>query len=583
MPDQADGLWRGSIRVKFGPTVAVFRGEATLTYDHAARTCTIEGRGIDQRGASRALASGVVKASGRRRHELDIDGNFTVTGPLETFANAGGVHVARALLAEFSANMAKLVAERQCYRAAPQCAEQQAAVDAPVETSSVQSQQHRHSNLITADLIATPRAAELSAARSCGAHSSLGSARFISKGDQVMSKLQVSDMLAQAFAAEGVDTLFTLMGDANMYWSAAMAELPGVRVVHARHEHCAVSMADGYARATGKVGVASTTCGPGFTQIMTALTMAARGNTPLVVFAGDAPIAAAWYLQQIDMAPLALATGAHFVPIRHVDRLLDNVREAFQVAATERRPVVLSVPMDLQKQACPHYPDYTPSAELVPIAQRPIPDPAIVDRVVDMIAEAEKPIILAGRGATRSGARAELEALAEQSGALLATSLLGKGLFDGNPYALDIAGAFASDFARERFAEADLVIGVGAGLGHYTTEGGYLYPGAQVVQIDTNPRGLWQGLRTADLHVRADARAAAEAIVDRAAGSATSSARASAPPRWPSRSRPTRPTARSSRCRPTRSIRARRCSSSIARSPRTGTSSSAAATTSASP
>jgi thiamine pyrophosphate-dependent acetolactate synthase large subunit-like protein len=322
-------------------------------------------------------------------------------------------------------------------------------------------------------------------------------------------------MLARAFAAEGVDVLFTLMGDANMYWSSAMAKLPGVKVVHARHEHCAVSMADGYARATGKVGVASTTCGPGFTQIMTALTIAARGNVPLVVFAGDSPLAASWYIQQLDMAPLALATGAHYVAVKHVDRLLDNVREAFQVAQVERRPVVLSVPMDLQKQAWPHLTDYTPSAELVPAAQRPLPDPAIVDRVVDMIAEAERPIVLAGRGAIRSDARAALEALAEQSGALLATSLLGKGLFEGNPYALDIAGAFASDFARERFAEADLVIGAGAGLGHYTTEGGYLYPGARAVQIDTTPRGLWQGLRTADLHVRADARAAAEAIVAR--------------------------------------------------------------------
>lgn len=330
-----------------------------------------------------------------------------------------------------------------------------------------------------------------------------------------MSKLQVTDMLARAFQAEGVDTLFTLMGDANMYWSTAMAQLPGMRVVHARHEHCACSMAEGYARATGKVGVASTTCGPGFTQIMTALTMAARANIPMVVFAGDSPIAAAWYLQQIDMAPLTLATGSHFVPVRHIDRLLDNVREAFQVAQVERRPVVLSVPMDLQKQAWPHLTDYTPSAELVPTAQRPIPDPAIVDRVCDMIAEAERPIIIGGRGAVAAGARRELEALAERSGALLATSLLGKGLFDGAPYVLDIAGAFASDFARERFAEADLVIGAGVGLGHYTTEGGYLYPGARVVQIDVNPRGLWQGLRTADLHVRADAKAAAEAIVNR--------------------------------------------------------------------
>ena len=129
-----------------------------------------------------------------------------------------------------------------------------------------------------------------------------------------------------------------------------------------------------------------------------------------------------------------------------------------------------------------------------------------------MIAAAERPILLAGRGAMWSGAREAIEAVAEQSGALLATSLLGKGLFDGNPYNLDLAGAFASDFAREQFAYSDLVIGIGVGLGHYTTEGGYLYPGAQVVQIDTNPRGLWQGLKTADLHVRADAKAAAEAI-----------------------------------------------------------------------
>ncbi|MEZ5819034.1 MAG: thiamine pyrophosphate-binding protein [Hyphomicrobiaceae bacterium] len=330
-----------------------------------------------------------------------------------------------------------------------------------------------------------------------------------------MSKLKTQDMLALAFEAEGVDTLFTLMGDANMYWSTAMAERPGMRVIHARHESCAVSMADGYARATGKVGVASTTCGPGFTQIMTSLVMAAKSNTPLVVFAGDSPIAAAWYLQQIDMGPLTLGTGAAYVPVRHIDRLLDNVREAFQIAQVERRPVVLSVPMDMQKQPWPHLTDYMPSSDIVPVAQRPLPDPVLVDKVCDMIAEAEKPVLLGGRGCIRSGAREAIEALADQSGALLGTSLLAKGLFNGNPWAMDIAGAYASDWARERYAEADLVIGFGLGLGHYTTESGYLFPGARVVQVDTNPRGLWQGLRTADLHVRADARATAEAILNR--------------------------------------------------------------------
>ena len=105
-----------------------------------------------------------------------------------------------------------------------------------------------------------------------------------------------------------------------------------MQVVHARHEHCAVAMADGYARATGKVGVASTTCGPGFTQIMTALTIAARGQCAAGGLRRRFAAAASWYIQQIDMAPLALATGAAYVAGEALDRALDNVREAFHMA-----------------------------------------------------------------------------------------------------------------------------------------------------------------------------------------------------------------------------------------------------------
>ena len=106
-PPTGDGLWRGAIKVKFGPTTAAFRGEAKLDYDHDAHRCSIEGRGIDQRGASRALANGEVLAAAEGDStRLTVNGSFTVTGPLETFANAGGVHVARALLAEFANNMA---------------------------------------------------------------------------------------------------------------------------------------------------------------------------------------------------------------------------------------------------------------------------------------------------------------------------------------------------------------------------------------------------------------------------------------------------------------------------------------------
>ena len=104
------GAYQGTMRVKFGPTVAQFRGEARLAYDHAARRCTIEGRGIDARGASRANATGLVEAGGSETTLLKVEGTFSVTGPLETFANAGGVHLARALLAEFAENVAKLIA-----------------------------------------------------------------------------------------------------------------------------------------------------------------------------------------------------------------------------------------------------------------------------------------------------------------------------------------------------------------------------------------------------------------------------------------------------------------------------------------
>src|SRR5580693_5217913 len=114
-----DGTYQGTMRVKFGPTVAVFRGEAKLAYDHSARRCTIQGRGIDGRGASRANASGTVAATGDDTTLLKVEGRFNVTGPLETFANAGGVHLARAILAEFAENVAKLVAEQAGEATAP--------------------------------------------------------------------------------------------------------------------------------------------------------------------------------------------------------------------------------------------------------------------------------------------------------------------------------------------------------------------------------------------------------------------------------------------------------------------------------
>src|SRR6266581_2003336 len=189
-----------------------------------------------------------------------------------------------------------------------------------------------------------------------------------------MSNLPIYEMLAQAFASEGVDTLFNLMGDGNMHWVTAMSKIDGMRVFHARHEHCACGMAMGYYSATGNVGIASVTCGPGVTQITTALSTATRAHVPMVVFAGESPINAKWYNQAIDQAPLVHATGAHYVRAHSPQRMFDHVREAFYVARYERRPVVLGIPYDLQKLPFGGGPAYVASTAFIPETGRTPPN-----------------------------------------------------------------------------------------------------------------------------------------------------------------------------------------------------------------
>jgi len=115
-------------------------------------------------------------------------------------------------------------------------------------------------------------------------------------------KLRVYDVLARAFIQEEVRTCFALLGDANMNWAARLAE-QGCRMIYVRHEHCALASAMAYARKNREVGVATVTCGPGVTQLITALPAAVRAHLPLVVFAGEAPLKSGWYNQELDQAP----------------------------------------------------------------------------------------------------------------------------------------------------------------------------------------------------------------------------------------------------------------------------------------
>src|SRR5262245_7404524 len=215
-----------------------------------------------------------------------------------------------------------------------------------------------------------------------------------------------------------------------------------------------------------------------------------------------------WYNQALDQPPLAAATGAHYVSAHSPQRMYQYVREAFCIARHERRPVVLGVPYDLQKQPLPDLGEYQPSSSVLPRMAPLPPDPRQIDELVERLARAACPIILAGRGVMRSDAQKEVEELAERSGALLATTLPARGMFDHNPFSIGIAGGFTRDIAREVAGEADLVIAIGSSLNYYTVDGGNMFPRADVAQIDIEPLGLRNGLKAADLYLRADAKLA---------------------------------------------------------------------------
>ncbi len=328
-----------------------------------------------------------------------------------------------------------------------------------------------------------------------------------------MSKSHIYDALAEAFAAEGVDTQFALMGDGNMHWSTAFAALPGIQTIHVRHEHCSVAAATAYNAATGKIAAASVTCGPGLTQIMTALPAAVRARLPLVVFAGEAPINAKFYNQHIDQAPMVTATGAHYIAAHSVPRMMDHVREAFHVAKYERRPVVIGVPYDLQKAEYVSNQPYETSAMYNPKVGRIHPDPAMVAEVVDRLAAAKRPMIIGGRGVALAGAREAVMKLADRSGALLANTLPMRGLFYDHEFCVGIPGSYFTALGKELFATADVVLAVGTSLSYYVG-GGHYFNKACTIQVDDAPRGLRDGQKAADIYLKSDALVAVEAILD---------------------------------------------------------------------
>jgi acetolactate synthase I/II/III large subunit len=328
--------------------------------------------------------------------------------------------------------------------------------------------------------------------------------------------LKVYELIADAVAAHDVDTVFGLLGDGNMYALAALVDRHGTRLVNARHENAAVLMADGWARTTGRVGVASVTCGPGLTQVATALTGAVRNRAPLVLLAGDVPARTAWNPQQTDQEAVTRATGARYLEASNPAQIVAAIQDAFATAARDRIPVVVAVPYDAQEDDV----DPSPITPPAPVPASPRPDPAHdeVAAAADRLAAATRPIVLAGRGAVDSGARESILALAKRSGALLGTTLFARDWFRGEDFDLGLIGGLSSRTTRELLAESDLVLAVGAGLGYFATDNGALLRGKEVIQVDLDPPSVNEGVSAATSFVRGDAAAAVGAIDAELAG-----------------------------------------------------------------
>jgi thiamine pyrophosphate-dependent acetolactate synthase large subunit-like protein len=321
-----------------------------------------------------------------------------------------------------------------------------------------------------------------------------------------------ADVVGSTLARLGVEVVFGLMGSGNFVATNALVA-GGARFCAARHEGGAVAMADGWARVTGRVGVASVHQGPGLTNTLTALAEAAKARTPLLVLSGETPAPALHSNFRIDQHGLVESVGAIAERLHAAESAASDAARALRRAEVERRPVVLMLPIDLQAQ--PAGPPAREGEEAAPAAVplAPAPSPEAVAAAAEVLAAAERPVVIGGRGAVLADAREDLVALGEHVGALLATSAMAHGLFAGEDCNLGISGGFASPLAAELLPQADVVLAFGATLNHWTTRHGALIaPTAKVVQVDLDPSALGAN-RPADVAIVGDAAATARALL----------------------------------------------------------------------
>ncbi|GAA1532653.1 thiamine pyrophosphate-binding protein [Nocardioides humi] len=317
----------------------------------------------------------------------------------------------------------------------------------------------------------------------------------------------VHETVATALLDSGMTTMFGVLGDANMVYVHDFTE-GGGNYLAAAEERAAVMMAIGAAQLTGSVGVATVTHGPGLTNAFTSLVEAVRGRVPLLLLTGETPPVHD-YVQAIDIPTVVNATGATYRRVLDPAHTYHDVCQALREARAARLPVVLDVPYRLLWEESARS-----GRPAVPRPRQAVsPGEDAMDAALGIIASASRPVVLAGRGATAPAARDALLRLSERLGAPVATSLMGRDLFKGEPWDLGVLGTVSHDIAIDTVGSSDCVIAFGASLNKYTSSHGWLYDGRAVIQVDNDPEriGRHAGATTG---VVGDAESVALAMVE---------------------------------------------------------------------
>jgi acetolactate synthase-1/2/3 large subunit len=331
-----------------------------------------------------------------------------------------------------------------------------------------------------------------------------------------MRNLPVYQILAQDIKDLGVDTVFGLMSD-DICQLFATLDAMEVRVIGMRHETQAVMAAAGYAAATGKLGVALIGRGPAMANAVHGTISAAKSGMSVLVISGDAPLARGVMnglgpdLKSFPAATVMRACGiATFVPAS-----TGAARQALADAVAQAslgETAVLLLPTDIQVGHAALADGPSPVRLLPAPAPQPA-RPSSIAAAAGLLRESRRPLIVAGVGAYRGGARAAIEALANQTGALLVNALKAKDLFRGNPYDLGILGSSSTSVARRYIEQADCVLAIGVALNSLTMSSGSALPPVPLIHVDAvrTRIGRWW---PADVAVVGDARLVAEQLLE---------------------------------------------------------------------